>query len=58
MSLYAGSLLADRLSGANASRMVPAVLAPLPRFPLHNLIRIPQRAMYRWYKFLDNSDPL
>jgi taurine dehydrogenase large subunit len=55
-SLYAGKLLADRIAAKGGENLIPPNTAPLRRFPLHRLIRIPQRIMYRWYKFQDNSD--
>ncbi len=56
LSLYAGKLLAARLAGAEGEDEIPPIRTPLARFPLHRLIRIPQRMMYHWYKFLDNKD--
>jgi taurine dehydrogenase large subunit len=56
LSLYAGKLLAQRVAGSAIENPLPAVHAPLARYPLHSLIRIPQRLMYLWYKYLDNSD--
>jgi len=56
LSLYAGKLLAQCVAGDAVENLPPAVHAPLARYPLHNLIRIPQRVMYLWYKYLDNSD--
>jgi gamma-glutamylputrescine oxidase len=56
LSLYAGRLLAQRVAGYAIDNTLAPTATPLPRYPLHNLIRIPQRAMYLWYKYLDNSD--
>jgi len=56
LSLHAGKLLARRLAGEQIANVIPPACTPLTRFPLHRLIRIPQRIMYRWYKFLDNRD--
>ena len=56
MSLHAGKLLARQVAGHATENALPSVNAPLLRYPLHSLIRIPQRLMYRWYKHLDNSD--
>ena len=56
LSLYAGRLLAQKLAGDGSYRPIPHTDSPLSRFPLHSLIRIPQRAMYAWYRRLDNSD--
>ncbi|MEO8441302.1 MAG: FAD-binding oxidoreductase [Betaproteobacteria bacterium] len=56
LSLYAGNLLAQRIAGHSVDNAVPAMNSPLARYPLHNLLRLPQRVMYLWYKFLDNSD--
>jgi taurine dehydrogenase large subunit len=56
LSLYAGKLLAQRIGGHPVENALPPVDSPLARYPLHSLIRIPQRVMYLWYKYLDNSD--
>ncbi len=56
LSLYAGKLLAQCVAGQPAENVLPLMNSPLARYPLHSLIRIPQRVMYLWYKFLDNSD--
>ncbi len=56
LSLYAGKLLAARLAGEELGNPIPPTSTSLRRFPLHRLIRIPQRVMYHWYKFLDNKD--
>ena len=56
LSLYAGKLLAQRIAGHPAESAIFPASAPLARYPLHSLMRIPQRAMYLWYKHLDNSD--
>ena len=56
LSLHAGKLLARQVAGHATENALPSVNAPLLRYPLHSLIRIPQRLMYRWYKHLDNSD--
>ena len=56
LSLYAGKLLAQRVAGHPVEHALPAINAPLRRYPLHSLIRIPQRLMYLWYRHLDNSD--
>lgn len=56
LSLYAGKLLAARLAGEEIENVIAPTCTPLRRFPLHRLIRIPQRIMYSWYKFLDNKD--
>jgi len=52
--LYAGRLLARRLAGAAEEEAIPATSTPLPRFPLAALRRTGQRAMYAWYRYLDN----
>lgn len=56
MSLYAGRLLAQNIAGETPLASLPQVNSPLHRYPLHSLIRIPQRMMYLWYKHLDRSD--
>ena len=56
LSLYAGKLLAQQVAGHPVENALPYVNSPLARYPLHSLIRIPQRLMYLWYKHLDNSD--
>ena len=56
LSLHAGKLLAQRIAGYALANELPPTATPLARYPLHSLIRIPQRAMYLCYKFLDNSD--
>ena len=53
---YAGKLLARRVAGERTENPVPAVSKPLPRFPLHSLLRVVQPVMYRWYRFKDESD--
>ena len=56
LSLHAGKLIAQRLAGDTTANPLTASDKPLARYPLHRFIRIPQRAMYRWYRHLDNSD--
>ena len=56
LSLYAGKLLAARIGGDDFEHVIPPAATPLARFPLHSLIRIPQRLMYYWYKYLDDKD--
>ncbi len=56
LSLYAGKLLAARIAGDDFEHVIPPASTPLARFPLHSVIRIPQRIMYYWYKHLDNKD--
>ncbi len=56
LSLYAGKLLAGRLAGEEPEYAIPCTSTPLVRIPLHRLVRIPQRAMYYWYRYLDNKD--
>jgi len=56
LSLYAGKLLAQSIAGHPVEHALPALHSPLARYPLHRLIRIPQRLMYLWYRHLDNSD--
>ena len=54
MSLHAGKLLARRLADARAHEVLPQLDTPLPRYPLHSLIRLAQRAVYRWYRHQDH----
>jgi len=56
LSLFAGKLLAQGIAGHPVEHALPALHAPLARYPLHRLVRIPQRLMYLWYRHLDNSD--
>lgn len=56
LSLYAGKLLAARVAGEKIADPIPPFASPLERFPLHRLLRVAQRMMYRWYRFRDNSD--
>ena len=53
-ALYAGKLLAARIAGADDGQGIPATATPLPRFPFAAMRRVGQRAMYRWYRHLDN----
>ncbi len=53
-ALYAGRLLAARIAGENAEQPISVTATPLPRFPLAALRRIGQRAMYQWYRYIDN----
>src|SRR5258707_297270 len=50
LSLHAGKLLAQRVAGHELANPLPPTTTPLARYPLHSLIRIPQRAMYLYYK--------
>lgn len=54
LGLYAGKLLAARVAGDPAGEILPPIDTPLPRYPLHSLIRTAQRIVYRWYRFQDN----
>ncbi|HYC47221.1 MAG TPA: FAD-binding oxidoreductase [Burkholderiales bacterium] len=56
MSNYAGKLLARRVAGDGADAAIPPFATPLPRFPLHSLLRVVQPVMYRYYKWLDERD--
>ena len=56
LSLFAGKLLAQSIAGHPVEQTLPALHSPLARYPLHRLVRIPQRLMYLWYRHLDNSD--
>ena len=52
-ALYAGKLLASRIATGSYRDSSDPVATPLPRFPLAALRRVGQRAMYRWYRHLD-----
>ena len=54
--LHAGRLLARRVAGDGSIADIPSTSTPLPRFPLAALRRAGQRAMYLWYRYLDNRD--
>jgi gamma-glutamylputrescine oxidase len=54
LSLYAGRLLAAQIAGDGDEPPIEAAGRPVERFPAHRLLRIPQRALYHWYKFLDS----
>ena len=54
LSLYAGRLIAARISGDPADAQIEAACDPVRPFPLHRLMRIPQRALFHWYRFLDS----
>jgi len=56
MSQYAGLLLAGRLAGEHIGNVIPPTGTPLVRFAGHHLLRLPQRALYHWYKLRDGSD--
>lgn len=56
MSLYAGLLLARRIAGERIENVIPPTGTPLVRFFGHGLLRLPQRVLYHWYKWRDNSD--
>jgi glycine/D-amino acid oxidase-like deaminating enzyme len=53
-SIYAGKLLAKRLAGDAIEHPIPPLTTPLPRFPLHKLLRVVQPVMYGWYKARDH----
>jgi gamma-glutamylputrescine oxidase len=52
--LHAGRLLARRVANDGDGADIPPTSTPLPRFPLSALRRAGQRAMYVWYRYLDN----
>lgn len=54
--LHAGRLLACRVAGDATQAAIPSTTSALPRFPLAALRRAGQRAMYLWYRYLDNRD--
>lgn len=53
--IYAGRLLAQRVAGDAIEHPIPSTTTPLPRFPFAALRRVGQRAMYMWYRYLDNK---
>ena len=53
-ALFAGKRLAARIAGDAAEETLAAIAAPLPRFPFSPLRRLGQRAMYAWYRYLDD----
>jgi len=53
--LHAGRLLARRVAGEDAQPAIPSTSTPLPRFPLAALRRTGQRALYLWYRYLDEK---
>jgi gamma-glutamylputrescine oxidase len=55
-ALYAGKLLAGRIAGEATDEPHPATARPLPRFPLARFRRIGQRAVYQWYRYLDERN--
>jgi gamma-glutamylputrescine oxidase len=54
--LHAGRLLARRIAGEDDGAGIPPTSTPLPRFPAPLLRRLGQRAMYLWYRRLDNRN--
>jgi taurine dehydrogenase large subunit len=54
LSLYAGRLLAAQIAADVQEPPIEAAGLRLQRFPAHKLLRIPQRAMFHWYRFLDS----
>jgi len=57
-SLHAGKLLAQTYSGdlkTGPDSILP-FLTPLPRYPLAAFRRLGQRAMFAWYRYLDERD--
>jgi len=53
LALYAGRLIAGRIGGDRDADPIEAATLPMRRIPAHRLLRIPQRALYYWYRFLD-----
>jgi len=53
LSLYAGRLIAARISGDPADAQIEAACDPVRPFPLHRLMRIPPRALFHGYRFHD-----
>jgi taurine dehydrogenase large subunit len=53
-ALYAGKLLSSRIANDARDEPTPVTATPLPRFPVAGLRRLGQRAMYQWYRYLDN----
>jgi gamma-glutamylputrescine oxidase len=54
--LHAGRLLARRIAGEDDGPAIPATSTPLPRFPAAAFRRLGQRALYMWYRHLDNRN--
>jgi taurine dehydrogenase large subunit len=54
LSLYAGRLIAARIAGDASEPVIEAAGHALRPFPLHRLMRLPQRALFYWYRFLDS----
>ncbi len=54
LSLYAGRLIAARIDGDGSEPEIEAARHPVRPFPMHRLMRIPQRALFHWYRFLDS----
>jgi taurine dehydrogenase large subunit len=54
LSLYAGRLLAAQVAGDHSEPPIEAAGFRVERFPAHRLLRIPQRALFYWYRFLDS----
>lgn len=52
---YAGKLLAKRVAGVPEENPIPPFTTPLPRFPLHSLLRVVQPVMYQWYRLKDHT---
>ena len=52
---YAGKLLAKRVAGDRIENPIPPFTTPLPRFPLHSLLRVVQPVMYQWYRLRDST---
>lgn len=53
-ALYAGKLLASRIAGDAGCATEGLTTTPLPRFALAALRRVGQRAIYQWYRYVDN----
>jgi len=54
LSLYAGRLIAARITGDDGEPVIEAAGRAVRPFPLHRLMRLPQRALFHWYRFLDS----
>ena len=55
-SLYAGKLLAWRVTGRPAGEPLPPVAQPLEPFPLHRLLRLAQKPVYSYFRMHDRMD--
>jgi len=55
-SLHGGRLLAEAVAGHPYQSPEMPFLTPMPAYPLAAFRRLGQRALYAWYRYLDNRD--